>query len=202
MLVDSHLLTLFSLSSPEGLDAPKHPTRWDASSLGFLAGIHGPKSQALKTIVQAEGWPLDEHYTDHAEAAAFMIVLHADYDLEFQTHCHGLMLEWLTRGKSKPGFLAFLTDRILCNKGLHQRFGTQIREAENGCFVPKSLESEIDTVDRLREEVQLGESMLDYYQRVNSGDLLLPRLLLGDYADIWEGKAGSNASNVIPFGKP
>ncbi len=200
MLIDSRLLTLFSLTPPEGLEPPNLTTRWSDSSLAFLASVHKPKSDALKTIIEAEGWPQDDRYTDNAEAAAFMIVLHADYDLPFQRRCHQLMLELATRGQIKLGYLAFLTDRILCNEGHHQRFGTQIREAANGCFVPKPMEEEddIERLDSLRKEASLHETMLEYTQRVNGGDLLLPRLLLGDYADIWEGK---RESNVIRFPK-
>lgn len=201
MLIDSRLLALFSLESPEGLEAPHIDTRWAASSLSFLAGIHGQKSTALKQIVNENGWPQDEQYIDHAEAAAFMIVLHADYDLEFQVQCHGLMLELATRGKIARGYLAFLTDRILCNKGLHQRFGTQIREATNGYFVPKALEHDDEAeVDSLRKEAGLHESLFAYYQRINSGDLLLPRPLLGAYADIWEHRPADD-HQVIAFPK-
>ena len=201
MLIDSRLQRLFRLSSPEGMALPHLNTQWAPSSLAFLASIHQPKSDALKTIVEAHGWPQDEHYTDHAEAAAFMIVLHADYDLAFQIQCHGLMLELATRGKTQLGYLAFLTDRILCNKGLHQRFATQIREAANGCFVPKPMEEEddIDLIDTLRKEAGLSETLFDYYQRVNSGDLLLPRMLIGEYADIWEKKLGAGGGNVLHF---
>jgi len=198
MLIDAHLLTLFSLNTPEGLEPPHLTTRWSDSSLMFLASVHKAKSDALKSIVEGEGWPQDDRYTDHAEAAAFMIVLHADYDLEFQKHCHQLMLKLATLGKIKLGYLAFLTDRILCNEGHHQRFGTQIREAANGCFVPKPMEEEddIERLDLLRKQAGLSETMLEYTQRINGGDLLLPRMLLGDYADIWEGK---RESNVISF---
>jgi hypothetical protein len=202
MLIDSRLLELFALESPEGMEAPHVATQWAVSSLSFLAGIHQGKSEALKTIVNEHGWPQDEQYTDHAEAAAFMIVLHADYDLEFQIKCHSLMLELATRGRIARGYIAFLTDRILCNKGLHQRFGTQIREATNGYFVPKALEHDDEAeVDAQRKEAGLDETMLEYYQRINSGDMLLPRTLIGEYADIWEHKTES--SNVIDFpGKP
>jgi len=200
MLIDSRLLALFSLESPEGMEAPHIPTQWAPSSLAFLSGIHGAKSEALKQIVTVSGWPQDEDYSDHAEAAAFMITLHADYDLDFQVKCHSLMLELATRGKIALGYIAFLTDRILCNKGLHQRFGTQIREAANGYFVPKALEHDDEAeVDALRKEAQLDETLFEYYQRVNAGDLLLPRPLLGEYADIWEHK--SDDSNVIAFPK-
>jgi hypothetical protein len=57
-------------------------------------------------------------------------------------------------------------------------------------------EDDIERLDLLRKQAGLSETMLEYTQRINGGDLLLPRMLLGDYADIWEGK---RESNVISF---
>ncbi|MFO0388142.1 MAG: DUF6624 domain-containing protein [Alphaproteobacteria bacterium] len=173
---------LFSLASPEGLEAPLASPVYHPSSLQFLESIHRRKSDALKEIVLKQGWPDNKSYDGHAEAAAFMIVQHADYDLEFQELCHKYMLGGVKLGCTSPGFLAFLTDRILCNQGKHQRFGTQIREVTNGCFVPKPIENP-DTVDALRREVGLTESLSDYFLRVNNGDLLLYRPLLNGYAE-------------------
>lgn len=201
MLISTDLLTLFSLTPKEGIESPEISSAWADSSLVFLANIHQPRSDALKDIIEENGWPLDEDYTDHAQAAAFMITLHADYDVPFQKHCHNLMLEQATLGNTPLGFIAFLTDRILCNDNNYQRFGTQIREADNGCFVPKAIENS-DLVDELREQAGLGETLGDYYQRVNAGDMLLPRLLLGEYADIWDPPQRVEAapkSDVVDF---
>ena len=93
------------------------------------------------------------------------------------------------------GFLAFLTDRILCNEGKHQRFGTQIREAANGCFVPKPIEDP-DRVDELRAQAGIRESLSDYFIRVNNGDLLLYRPLLNGYAEELEEQ---KAKKVVEF---
>jgi hypothetical protein len=95
----------------------------------------------------------------------------------------------------RTGFLACLTDRILCNSGFHQRFGTQIREVSNGCFVPKPIEDP-DLVDTLREKAGLKETLSDFLQRVNDGDLLLYRPLLKDYAYQME---RAQPTNVLPF---
>lgn len=186
---------LFSLHSPLDLPPPHISPAYDASSLAFLEGIHRRKSEALKSIIERDGWPDAHSYDGHAEAAAFMIVQHADYDPDFQRLCHGLMLRSAARGEGKLGFLAFLTDRILCNAGLHQRFGTQIREVTNGCFVPKPMEDP-DHVEELRQKAQLMESLADYYQRVNNGDLLLYRLLLNGYAEELEQR---KVEKVIEF---
>ena len=171
--------TLFALSEPEDMDPPSISTAYDPSSLEFLAGIHQAKSERRKYFVLKSGWPSAGLYGEDAEAAAFMIAQHADYDPEFQILCHRLMLESAKRGTTKPGFLAFLTDRILCNQGKHQRFGTQIREVTNGCFVPKPMQ-DAEHIDELRTQAGLDESLSDYYARINGGDLLLCRPLIGD----------------------
>lgn len=177
-----NIAALFSLTSPEQLGAPDTSPMYDPSSLKFLENIHRRKSEALKEIVLHRGWPHKKEYDGHAEAAAFMIVQHADYDPEFQKHCHALMLRGIENGSNSPAFLAFLTDRILCNEGKHQRFGTQIREVTNGCFVPKPIEDP-DQVDTLRAQVGIEECLSDYLQRVNDGDMLLYRPLLNGYAE-------------------
>lgn len=180
--MDIDLEALFSLDSPAGLPRPAVSPAYDESSLKFLEGIRRAKSESLKLLIAESGWPNAARVGEHAEAAAFMIAQHADYDPGFQIMCHDLMLEAAESGITKLGFLAFLTDRILCNHGKHQRFGTQIREVENGCFVPQPIENP-DRVDELRELAGLDETLSEYYDRINRGDLLLYRPLLGSQAE-------------------
>ena len=184
---------LFSLEDP--LPPPAIPTAPSASALDFLSQIHRRKSDSLKAIVAESGMPTLRNAAPNAVAAAFMIVQHADYDPELQLQCHSLMVSAAKKGEMPLGFVAFLTDKILTNNGKHQRFGTQIREVSNGSFVPKSLEDP-DNVDVLREQVGLGENLSDYFQRVNDGDLLLYRPLLGEYAHELE---HTKETKVIPF---
>jgi hypothetical protein len=176
------ITSLFALEPAAELPPPKVSPTYDVSSLKFLEGIHRRKSEGLKMILAQSGWPDAARFGEHGEAAAFMIVQHADYDPQLQRLCHALMVERAKLGEIKYGYLAFLTDRILCNSGRHQRFGTQIREVTNGCFVPKPIEDP-EHVDELREQVGLDETLSDYFIRVNAGDLLLYRPLLGHYAD-------------------
>ena len=190
------LETLFSLAPKTG----DHPTvsanAPSASALEFLEQIHRRNSEALKTIIHSNGWPSAMTVSKDAEAAAFMIVQHADYDPVFQRACHVLLLESVLCGDTQEiGFLAFLTDRILCNEGLHQRFGTQIREVTNGCFVPKPMEDP-EEVDEIRLRAGLKETLSDYLQRINDGDLLLYRPLLNGYAEQLE---HAKENKVIPF---
>lgn len=189
--------TLFALEEPEGMPEPAHPTKFFESSLDFLAQFHRRKSEALKEVIHQHGWPTTEQFGEQAEATAFIIALHSDYDLDLQILSHGCLMERLETGKGNMAFLAFLTDRILCNKGLHQRFGTQIREADNGCFVPKAIENN-DKIEEWRALVGLRETMAEYYQRVNDGDMLLYRIILNGYGEELEAQ---KANKVLDFPK-
>jgi len=174
---------LFALTEPDDLPPLAASSAYHPSSLAFLSSLRRQKSELLKQFILENGWPDTLRCGDKAEAAAFMIAVHADYDVEFQIACHQLLLESAILGATtRLGFLAFLTDRILCNQGKHQRFGTQIREVENGCFVPKPMQ-DAEHIDELRAEAGLSETLSDYYARVNRGDMLLYRPLLNGYAE-------------------
>lgn len=187
----AHLNHLFTLSTSAEAP-PKVSPAYNLSSLRFLEGIHRRKSEALKGFIAENGWPTASRFGDDMEEASFLVALHSDYDPQFQMMCHALMLQLARQGRLKLGYLACLTDRILCNLEKHQRFGTQIREVENGCFVPKPLEDP-DHVDDLREEVGLKETLAEYLQRINAGDLVFYRPLLGG------NETAASPENVIPF---
>lgn len=165
------LASLFALDSGADLPPPDVSPAYNLSSLRFLEGIHRPRSEALKAFLAENGWPTSERFGEEFEEAAFLVALHSDYDPEFQLFCHQVMLQLARRGKIRLGYLAFLTDRILCNRDKHQRFGTQIREVANGCFVPKPIENP-ERVDALRAQAGLTENLADYFQRVNAGDVM------------------------------
>jgi hypothetical protein len=187
---------MFSLTPKAEAETVQATNAPSQSALDFLEQIHRRNSETLKAIIHDGGWPSAEQVSTNAEAAAFMIVQHADYDPIFQRACHMLLMESVANGETlEIGFLAFLTDRILCNEGKLQRFGTQIREAGNGCFVPKPMEDP-DHVDEMRERAGLKETLSDYLQRINDGDLLLYRPLLNGYAEQLE---AAKQNKVIPF---
>ena len=195
---DTDLESLFSLVTKTAVPTHSPASAPSASALEFLEQIHRRNSEALKAIIHQNGWPSALTVSKDAEAAAFMIVQHADYDPVFQRACHMLLMESVLSGDTQEiGFLAFLTDRILCNDGLPQRFGTQIREVTNGCFVPKPMEDP-EEVDEIRLRAGLKESLSDYLQRINDGDLLLYRPLLNGYAQQLE---HAKENKIIPFPK-
>lgn len=186
---------LFALVSATA-ERPKVSPAYNLSSLRFLESIHRRRSDALKLFINENGWPGAALFGEEIEKDAFLIVLHSDYDPDFQMRCHQLMLQLAKHGKLRLGYLACLTDRILCNLDKHQRFGTQIREVTNGCFVPKPIEDP-DHVDELRAQVGIAETLADYLQRINSGDLVFFRPVL----DGEEEKTDTHEEKIISFPK-
>lgn len=182
---------LFTLSSAAELPPGVSPA-YNLSSLRFLESIHQHRSEALKDFIIENGWPTAARFGEDMEEASFLVVLHSDYDPKFQQMCHALMLQLARRGQIKLSYLACLTDRILCNMDKHQRFGTQIREAENGCFVPKPIEDP-DHVDDLRETAGIPETLADYLQRINDGDMEFYRTLLN------RGDETHEEEKILPF---
>lgn len=186
------IAALFSLESASD-SLPEVNPAYTLSSLRFLENVLRGKSETLKAFIMTNGWPSAERFSEEVEEEAFMIAQQADYDPAFQRRCHKLMLALAEEGKIRLGYLAFLTDRILCNDGKHQRFGTQIREVTNGCFVPKPIEDP-DRVDTLRTAVGLTESLAEYFTRVNTGDVVLHPVMQKESAD--------EESKVIAFPRP
>lgn len=72
----------------------------------------------VKPLVEEHGWPTNPDDEMHLVS----IVLHADHDPEFQDTCLTLM-----KSKSpRRDLVAYLTDRVLVNRGQPQIFGTQV----------------------------------------------------------------------------
>lgn len=69
---------------------------------------------------------------------AWLLIQHADSDVEFQQYCLELMEREVESGGVAKSDVAFLTDRILVNKGKPQLYGTQFYESK-GKLIPMSI---------------------------------------------------------------
>lgn len=109
-------------------------------------------TEKMKEIVVEIGWPSVSKVGQEASSDAWLLVQHADHDVEFQLRCLSLMKE-LPAGEVSTQNIAFLTDRVRVNKGQPQVYGTQFKQI-NGEHVPKDIE-DIDNVDKRRESMGL-----------------------------------------------
>jgi len=105
--------------------------------------------QRLTEILDEHGWPGNLLVGRDGSNAAWLIVQHADADVEFQKRCLELM-EAAPAGEVELIWIAYLTDRVLVNENKPQRYGTQLGEN----FEPRPIEDP-ENVDRRRAEVGL-----------------------------------------------
>lgn len=106
----------------------------------------------MKEIVEQIGWPTVSKVGKEAAGHAWLLVQHADGDVEFQQYCLDLM-------KREPSDqvdmsdIAYLEDRVRVNTGRPQLYGTQFRW--EGSSKPIQNIEDIENVDKRRAGVGL-----------------------------------------------
>lgn len=96
-------------------------------------------TRRLHAIVDDVGWPTTTMVGEDGATAAWLLVQHADLDVDFQERCLKLMEPLAAAGEASKRDLAYLTDRVAVNRGRPQRYGTQWNEV-NGEYVPQPIE--------------------------------------------------------------
>jgi len=107
----------------------------------------------MKEIVADIGWPTTSKVGPEGASNAWLLVQHADHDVDFQEYCLGLMKEASPADVDKTD-IAYLEDRVRVNRGRGQLYGTQFRQ-ENNKHVPRPIEDE-ENVDARRAALGMG----------------------------------------------
>lgn len=71
----------------------------------------------MHEIVDTYGWPTKTLVGAKASHEAWLLVQHADHDVEFQQRCLKLVTAHLRDGETTKTEFAYLTDRVLVNTG-------------------------------------------------------------------------------------
>ncbi|MFI5937045.1 DUF6624 domain-containing protein [Actinoplanes sp. NPDC051494] len=108
----------------------------------------------LAEILDGSGWPTAVTVGAEAARRAWLIVQHADRQLELQRRALALLTDAVRRGEADPQHLAMLRDRVLVNEGRPQIYGTQIAGVRDGRPLPWPCEDP-DRMDERRAEVGL-----------------------------------------------
>lgn len=127
-------------------------------------------TERMKEIVADIGWPTVSKVGMQGASNAWLLVQHADHDVDFQEHCLQLMKD-APVGEVDVTHIAYLTDRVRVNCGRGQLYGTQFTQ-EDGKHLPRAIEDEAN-IDVRRAEVGLGplsEQIELMYQRYPMGD--------------------------------
>jgi hypothetical protein len=120
-------------------------------------------TEKLKEIVAKIGWPTRSKVGEEGMQNAWLLVQHADRDIDFQIHCLELMKAEGV-GEVDKKRVAYLEDRVRVNQGKLQLYGTQFIDHE-GTFGPRPIEDE-EQVNERRAEMGM-ESIEEYTQKIH-----------------------------------
>jgi hypothetical protein len=126
--------------------ALKNPDVWDFE-------LDKKHTRRVKEIIEHIGWPTASKVGEETAHNTWLLVQHADLDIEFQKQCLGLMGQEIA-GEVRLQDIAYLIDRIRTNENQPQLYGTQFTEID-GKSIPLSIEDEKHVDDR-RKEMELG----------------------------------------------
>lgn len=108
-------------------------------------------TEEMKELIRQYGWPGKSFVGEEASNGVWLLVQHADHDVEFQKEALKLLEETVSKGEAEKKNLAYLTDRVRVNSGERQVFGTQFYIDKKGKFGPRSIENPEHLDERRRE---------------------------------------------------
>ncbi len=128
-----------------------------------VAEVDKANREWLRLQVKSHGWLGRTLVGVDGAKAAWLIVQHADRDLDFQRKCLDMMTA-MPEGEVELSSLAYLTDRVLLAEGKPQRFGTQFAMVNGAidmqrCEDPENVNERrakmgLDTIEAYRELIE------------------------------------------------
>ncbi len=110
----------------------------------------------MKRQVAEIGWFRIAEYGAAADDAAWLLVQHADLEIEFQQQVLATLETLWREGETNPRNFAYLHDRVAMKTGALSRYGTQGDcNRETGLWAPFEMEDGLDAVNARRAEVGL-----------------------------------------------
>ncbi len=130
------------------------PGKPDPKVVEEMKAVDQKHTARMKEILAAHDWPGKRLVGKDAAKRAWLLVQHADLDVEFQELCLTHLEKAVAAGDAEPREWAYLFDRVQVNRQRPQRFGTQFHPV-NGVQVPRPMEDP-EHVDERRRQVGLG----------------------------------------------
>ena len=119
-----------------------------------VCAVDADNTAWMKDLVTRHGWPTRARVGQKGTSDAWLLVQHADQDVEFQEYCLTLLEVAVRQDQADPRNMAYLADRVATHRGRPQRYGTQFVQ-KDGELVPYELEDP-EKVDEWRHEVGLA----------------------------------------------
>lgn len=116
--------------------------------------LNTQNEQRLEEIIGEHGWPKRSEVKGSASQAAFLVIQHAD--LELQKKYISLLKETCEAGEADWSGYALMYDRIEMREGRPQLYGSQVRtNNETGQYEPYTIKDP-EYVNKRRKEVGLA----------------------------------------------
>ncbi|NVJ59629.1 MAG: hypothetical protein HWE27_04520 [Gammaproteobacteria bacterium] len=137
----------------------------------FYKEIDEANTRDMKRIIEIHGWPVISKFGKEAENHAWLIVQHADHDIDFQKSVLALLEKLLPKKETNPSSYAYLYDRVASSyfdpsKRALQKYGTQGACKGENSWEPLPM-IEPEKVDERRASVGLTP-MKEYLPLVNA----------------------------------
>jgi len=118
----------------------------------------------LKALLETHGFPTKEEVGNDGMQSLFLIIQHADSDVEWRDEQMVHIEQAVKNRDLDPANYAFLHDRINVRKGKKQRFGTQFLKVDVEKNIAKLNPCEDrENLDNRRREI--GLMPIDFYKR-------------------------------------
>jgi hypothetical protein len=101
-------------------------------------------------IKKIERWPGIDFIGNEGDDAAWVIAQHADNFIDFQEKCYRLLEDAYDNNNTASTNIPYLYDRIMINKGLKQRYATQMRVIDNKVIFINLEDNDEHYIDHLR----------------------------------------------------
>lgn len=145
--------------------AGKEIWKWDGKTL-----------KEIKKIINQYGWPGFNLIGKRASHYFWLLVQHADRDIEFQKKCLKLMKKSVEVSQAYPKDYVYLIDRVLCAENKKQKFGTQfIYNLEQDKFIPKPI-ADSKNVNKRRFKYRL-KTIKQAEEKINKSTISLRKNL-------------------------
>lgn len=126
--------------------------------------VHQRNGKRLAEVIEQYGWPRKSLVGEDGAEAAWLILQHDISNPTLQRRCLPLLEAAAKAGEVPLWQPAYLLDRIRCNEGKSQVYGTQFDWDGHGRMSPLPVE-DIEHVDERRAAVGLGPLEEDIQKR-------------------------------------
>ena len=117
----------------------------------------------MREILDEFGWPGWSLVGEDGALAAWVLIQHADFNIDLQKRGLAMMRAAVEADDADPSDLAYLVDRVLVAEGKPQIYGTQLGVDADGEITPRTPIEDEANVDARRAEVGLG-TLEAYYE--------------------------------------